>query len=130
MNASKSPGGSIYPYYYKGGEVHCLKYGSFFKDQDKLIALMKEEERFVQSTNKQLRIWIDLYETKITKEVLTELVHSLNRMNNHIRKLTIVGLSFYSRLRLNKLIHRNKFTNLNVKYFVDPEDAKTWLVGE
>jgi hypothetical protein len=130
MNVSKSPGGSMYPYYYKGGEVHCLKYGSFLKDHDRLFALMKEEERFVQSTNKQLRIWIDMYETKITKEVLFELVQSLHRMNNHILKLTIVGLSLYSRWRLNKLIHRNKFTELNVKYFVDPEDAKTWLVSE
>lgn len=30
----KSPGGSLFPYYYKGGEIHCLKYGSKYKNEE------------------------------------------------------------------------------------------------
>jgi hypothetical protein len=28
---SGSPGGSLCPYYYKGGELHPLKYGSYLR---------------------------------------------------------------------------------------------------
>lgn len=43
----RSPGGSTYPYYYKGGEIHCLKYGSKYKNHEKLFELMKLEEEFI-----------------------------------------------------------------------------------
>jgi hypothetical protein len=32
---NRSPSGSICPYYYMGGELHPLKYGSYFKDKEK-----------------------------------------------------------------------------------------------
>ncbi|CAH0119957.1 hypothetical protein PAE9249_02466 [Paenibacillus sp. CECT 9249] len=130
MKSIKSPGGSMYPYFYKGGEVHCLKYGGFLKNKHRLFALMREEEEFIRRTNKQLRIWIDLYETKVTKEVLIELIQSLKRINHHIQKLTIVGLPLITRWKLDRLIKGDKSTGLNITYFKDPEDAKTWLVNE
>ncbi|WP_052759664.1 hypothetical protein [Paenibacillus sp. DMB20] len=57
----KSPGGSIFPYYYKGGEIHCLKYGNKYKDEEKLFELMKQEEDFIIKTNKKLKIWVDMH---------------------------------------------------------------------
>lgn len=62
----KSPGGSEYPYYYKGGEIHCLKYGSKYKEHDKLFKLMRLEADFIKQINKKQRIWIDLYKTSIS----------------------------------------------------------------
>jgi hypothetical protein len=47
----KSPGGSLFPYYYKGGEIHCLKYGNKYKDHEKLYPV-DEIRRGVYSTNK------------------------------------------------------------------------------
>ncbi|MBH5317663.1 hypothetical protein I6N90_07595 [Paenibacillus sp. GSMTC-2017] len=114
----------------KGGEVHCLKYGSFFKEHIRLFETMKAEEAFIKQTNKSLRIWIDLYDTKITREVLVELVESLNRIGKHIHKLTIVGLNFRTKWMLNSLIKKHDYHYLSIAYFVDPEDAKTWLVNE
>ena len=55
----KSPGGSLFPYYYKGGEIHCLKYGSKYKKYEELFELMRLEEEFIFKANKKLRIWID-----------------------------------------------------------------------
>jgi hypothetical protein len=59
MVSVKSPGGSMFPYYYKGGEIHCLKYGSMYKDGERLFKLMKEEEAFIIEANRKLKIWVD-----------------------------------------------------------------------
>jgi hypothetical protein len=73
MALVKSPGGSIFPYFYKNGELHCLKYGSFYEYEEALVQLMKKEEEFRDRGN---------------------------------------GFSFA------------------IRHYSDPEEAKTWLVGE
>lgn len=119
----------MFPYYYKGGEIHCLKYGSTYKDHAKLYDLMKCEEEFIQQTNKKLRIWIDLYKTNITDELLEKLVVNLLNINEHIKKLSIVGLSRINQFRIKrKLSQRN--IQFPVTFYSDPEEAKTWLVSE
>jgi hypothetical protein len=131
MKGVKSPGGSTFPYYYKGGEIHCLKYGSYFKDQEKLFAVMKAEENFIIKTNRQLRIWVDFYETRKTKRVFAEFLESLNLLGNQIIKLSIVGFSFLDKWRFKKLKKQIGMKDtIPIKYFNDPEDAKTWLVSE
>jgi hypothetical protein len=131
MYTQKSPGGSIFPYYYKGGEIHCLKYGSFFSNEEALFALMKAEEDFIMKPNRRLRIWVDFYETFLIEKVLIEFVESICRLSKHIIKLSIVGCSFKDKWRLRKLLKKSGIESLIViKYFSDPEDAKTWLVRE
>lgn len=125
----KSPGGSEYPYYYKGGEIHCLKYGSKYKDQDKLFNIMRQEEEFIKQTNKKLRIWIDLYKTSTTSIVLQELAQNLININEQIVKISFVGLSGFSKWRLKRLLKRLDI-NYPISFYSDPEDAKTWLVNE
>ena len=39
----KSPGGSIYPYYFKGGQLFGLHYGSFHENEAGLLARMHAE---------------------------------------------------------------------------------------
>ncbi|SEB11387.1 hypothetical protein [Paenibacillus sp. 276b] len=90
----KSPGGSIFPYYYKGGEIHCLKYGSKHKDQDKLFDVMRQEEAFILGINKKLKVWVDMYETKITKGVLDQLICNINNLKDHVDKLSFVGKGY------------------------------------
>jgi len=59
---NKSPSGSICPYYYMGGELHPLKYGSYCCDKEKLFTVIKAEEDFILKSSGQnnRRIWIDL----------------------------------------------------------------------
>jgi len=128
---NKSPGGSVFPYYYKGGEVHCLKYGSFFEKKDELFALMQAEEQFIAETNRKLKIWVDFYQTAKTKEVLLEFVHNLQRLSGYISKLSIVGFSASDRWRLRSALRKSGIElTMPLKFFSDPEDAKTWLVQE
>ncbi|WP_426452783.1 hypothetical protein ACP26L_12185 [Paenibacillus sp. S-38] len=131
MYSIKSPGGSLFPYYYKGGEIHCLKYGSFYSDQGGLLALMKEEEAFVAETRRRLEIWVDFYKTDLPDRVLDEFAASIGRLSPHISKLAIVGCSITARLKLAGRLKRTKGASaLPLRFFGDPEEAKTWLVGE
>jgi predicted HTH transcriptional regulator len=125
----KSPGGSIYPYYYKGGEIHCLKYGSKYKNEEKLFELMKEEEVFIFNTNKKLKIWVDMYKTTITNRVLQELTNNVYNLKDHIDKLSFVGLSGINTWRLRIRI-KNLGMDKRISFYSDPEDAKTWLINE
>ncbi|OZB96207.1 hypothetical protein [Paenibacillus sp. XY044] len=126
----KSPGGSTYPYYYKGGEIHCLKYGSKYKNHDQLFALMRQEEAFIfQHSNKKLKIWVDFYKTSVTKSVIQELIHNMDRLNARIQKLSFVGLSGVNRWRVRRGLKKLK-PDYMVSYFSDPEEAKTWLIRE
>lgn len=125
----KSPGGSIFPYYYKGGEIHCLKYGNHYSDEAKLFELMKLEEAFIMETNKKLKIWIDMYKTSITDRVLHEIINNLTNINDYIVKLSFVGLSRWDEWRIKRRIRKAGFKHL-ISFYSDPEEAKTWLVSE
>ncbi|MBT2288325.1 STAS/SEC14 domain-containing protein [Paenibacillus albidus] len=124
----KSPGGSIFPYYYKGGEIHCLKYGSFHSNSESLFSLMKAEEAFILGQHRRLAIWVDLYETQLTREVMLEFADNLIRLQSRIRKLAIVG-DYGNIHRLRRFLRKQdpKFT-IPIQYYDDPEEAKTWLV--
>lgn len=125
----KSPGGSEFPYYYKGGEIHCLKYGSMYNDHEKLINLMRLEEDFIGQFNQKFRIWIDLYKTSTPTNVLQELMRNLENMQDRVIKISFVGLNGISRWRLKRMFRQRKI-RYPISFYSDPEDAKTWLIHE
>lgn len=130
---SKSPSGSLCPYYYMGGELHPLKYGSFFTDKNRLLEVMKAEEKFVLASSGQYnrRIWIDLYETQLDDEVINALVLHIKAIRQKIFKLCLVGCSFSDKRKIKTQLTRNQIDIAEQsKYFSDPEKAKQWLVGE
>jgi hypothetical protein len=131
MVLKKSPGGSIFPYAYKGGELFGLHYGSFHADGERLLALMKAEEQFITGLRGQFPLWVDFYETKLTDKILVEFLESVNRLRAHIIKLAIVGCSWWDKNRITRLGKKfNIHLPMAVRFFDDPEVAKTWLVGE
>jgi hypothetical protein len=131
MPLKKSPGGSLFPYPYKGGELFGWHLGSFGKDEDGVISRMKAEEIFLLQQNKSMGLWIDFYQTRLTDRVIGELIEMLGHTHQLILKLGLVGCSTLDRWRINRLIKKTgSLSKLPVKYFEDPEDAKTWLVSE
>ena len=131
MLLKKSPGGSIFPYYYKGGTLFGLHYGSFFDDEAALLRRMRAEEHFITDSVRQTPLWIDFYETRLTDSVLNELIGSLLRLQGHITKLALVGCSFWDKRRLMKRLKKSsREFPMPVRFFSDPEEAKTWLVSE
>ncbi len=130
MGTQLSPGGSTFPYYYKGGEIHSLKYGSFYGNEVPLLELMANEEAFIAAKpNRKLSIWVDFYKTRITDTVLAGFIESMSRLHNNITKLAVVGLSFRDKWRFRRVAKRTAALPFAVRFFSDPEQAKTWLVG-
>ncbi|MEC0242630.1 hypothetical protein P4H66_22720 [Paenibacillus dokdonensis] len=125
----KSPGGSMFPYYYKGGEIHCLKYGSKYDNEESLFKLMEQEQEFIFNINRKLKIWVDFYETTITDRVLQEFINHLQRINDRIDKISIVGLTGFNLWRIKRKIKKSGI-NLIISFYKDPEDAKTWLIHD
>jgi hypothetical protein len=131
MALKRSPGGSIFPYYYKNGELFGAHFGSFFDNEKALLARMKAEEEFFLNENKQLPYWVDFYESRLSDKVLLEFCHSISHMQNIITRLAIVGCSFRDRFRLRRLFKKKGLTfPMPIRFYSDPEVAKSWLIGE
>ena len=131
MAVKNSPGGSYFPYYYKGGELYCLHLGSYFSNEAAAIAMLKAEQEFLKSERRRIGVWMDFYETKLTDKVIKEFVATLNDLHDQITKLGLVGCPLIARWKINRLIRSSaSLSSLPVRYFDDPEDAKTWLVGK
>ena len=129
----KSPSGSLCPYYFMGGELHPLHYGSYFNDKKRLFEIIRAEEDFILSSSgtNNRRIWIDLYETTLDGEVIDFLVNHLKVIRHKIFKLCLVGCSFSGRQKLkSKMKQEDMDLFSQTQYFSDPEKAKQWLVRE
>lgn len=128
----KSPGGSTFPYYYKGGEIHGLKYGSFYSEEERLFAVMDAEADFIRKRPAQrLRAWVDFYETVLSDEVLLHFAHNILSFQDQLIKLAVAGFSSGDRARLKRLMKKEGLAFMvPVRFFDDPEDAKTWLVAD
>ena len=66
MPLKKSPGGSLFPYPYKGGELFGWHLGGFGSNEDGVISRMKAEEIFFIQQNRSIGLWIDFYQTRLT----------------------------------------------------------------
>ena len=131
MPLKTSPGGSIFPYPYKGGELFGLHLGSFGRNEAGVLARMQAEQAFLLEQNRRIAIWMDFYETRITGRVVAGLVSYLEHTHALVSRLGLVGCSGLERWRIDRAIRRSaQLGALQVKYFRDPEDAKTWLVSE
>jgi len=131
MQTQKSPSGALFPYYYKNGELFGLHLGSYFLNEDGVIAMMKAEAAFFTGQHRQLGLWIDFYETKLTNRVIEEFIEMLKQMSPRVTKLGIVGASSIARWKIKRLIRKTAvLASLPVRYYEDPEEAKTWLVSE
>ena len=131
MVLKKSPGGSIFPYYYKNGELFGAHFGSFFEDEAGLIELIHAEVDFFREGHKQLPYWVDFYESRLTDRVLVEFCQGIDQLAGCITRLAIVGCSRKDQKRLEQTAEANgiRFA-MPVRFFKDPEAAKSWLVGE
>lgn len=125
---TKSPSGALSPYYYKGGYFHGIHYGSYFKDSQALLSMIKEEEYFILNSPQRRRVLIDLYETGLTKELTLQIVEHIERMKHKIVKLAITT-DKRSLHKLQKAFRKNPILGDGQLYFcTDMEKAKTGLV--
>jgi hypothetical protein len=76
-------------------------------------------------------MWIDFYETRLTDQILIGFLHSMSRLQHQISRLAIVGCSWKDQWRIRRLAKKLALgLPVSIKFFCDPEIAKTWLVSE
>jgi hypothetical protein len=92
MSTKQSPGGSIFPYYFKDGELFGMHLGSFFNDGTAMIKRMQAEEEFIRIENYSLPLWIDFYQTKLSDGVLVEFSKSMLRLQAFEKHAAAAGL--------------------------------------
>jgi len=129
----KSPSGSLCPYYYKGGELHPLHYGSYHDNLIELTNIMAAEEKFILSSagNRNRRIWVDLYETNLTEDMIGKLAQHIAGISIKTSKIAFVGCSKRTLKKVNKYLEKLKCRFAGqIRLFSDPELAKSWLVSE
>jgi hypothetical protein len=131
MLSKKSPSGAMFPYYYKNGELFGMHLDSYEDQEDDLIAMMKAEETFLLEQSHPLAgMWLNFYGTRLTERVLNQLTEMICHFQPRITKLALVGCSFWDRRKINKLFQEAGVGGqLLVRFYSDPEEAKTWLVG-
>ena len=81
--------------------------------------------------NHSLPVWMDLYQTRLTDQIIDALIEFLRQTGKRTLKLGLVGCSFTDERRINRRLKESgDLAGLPVKFFSDPEAAKTWLVSE
>lgn len=131
MRSKNAPDGALFPYYYKNGELFGLHLGSFGADEDRVIARMKADELFFLEQHHSIGMWLDLCQTKMTDRVIGELIQFLEHTRHLTLKMALVGCSMIDRWRISRAIKKAKsLSDLPIRYYDDPEEAKTWLVTE
>ena len=131
MLTKQSPGGSNFPYYFRGGELYGIHSGSYFSDEPGFLGMLKAEEEFLKSQHRSIGVWFDLYETRLTGRAIEEIVETIDHLKDQITKLALVGCSYFARWKIGRRMKESaSLSTLPVRFFDDPEEAKSWLVGK
>src|ERR1043166_7348750 len=131
MLLQKSPSGAIFPYYYKNGELFGMHLGSYFSKEQEVVAMMNAEETFLALHHRPMGLWIDFYDTELTDRVIESFIEMIEHMRPQITKLALVGCSLVARWKINRIVKKSVcLASFPVRYYEDPEEAKTWLVSE
>ena len=131
MLLQKSPSGAIFPYNYKNGELFGMHLGSYFSNEEEVIAMMQAEETFLTLRHQPMGLWIDFYDTELTDRVIEAFIEMIKHIRPQVSKLALVGCSMIARWKINRFVKKSAcLSSLPIKYYEDPEEAKTWLVSE
>jgi hypothetical protein len=105
--------------------------GSYEKDETGIIAMMQAEQEFFLAQNRKMGVWLDLYETHLSIPVIDALLQMVDHLQSRISKLSLVGVSRLDRWKIQRRLKAAGMSwNFPLRYYRDPEEAKTWLVNE
>lgn len=125
-----SPSGSLDTYYFMGGILNPIHYGSYFNDMDAFCDIMAAEEAHILASRKTRRINVDLYETNLTPAVRQKLCQHFARISSRITKLGIYGADAATRRALKKHLIKGGCLGAGQLWFHrDPEVLKAWTVA-
>lgn len=92
-------------------------------------AILMEEEFILKSPERRKNL-IDLYETKLSKELIEKIAGHIERLRPNIVKPAIAS-NLKSLCQLRKALNKKTWLAAGALYFsTDMEAAKTWLVSD
>lgn len=125
-----APSGSLDTYYFNGGILNPIHYGSYFNDMEAFCRMMEAEEAHIMASRQTRRINVDMYETHLTAEVRRLLCGHFARMASRITKLGIYGADAATRRALKKHLVKGGHLGAGQLWFHDdPEVLKAWTVA-
>ena len=131
MPTQQSPSGANFPYYYKHGELFGMHLESYGGDEVGVVAMLKAETAFLLKQNCRMGAWINFYGTTLSDLVIDGLVEMITRIRPSVTKLALVGCGWLSRWKIRRRLAKTVgISGPPVRFFSDPEEAKTWLVSE
>ncbi len=131
MPTKQSPSGANFPYYYKNGELFGMHLESYGADSVGVVAMLKAETAFILRQNFRMGAWINFYGTTISDAVIEGLAEMATRIHPSATRLALVGCGWLSRWKIRRRLAKAQgLDGLPVRFFSDPEEAKTWLVSE
>jgi len=126
----KTPSGANFPYYYKNGALHGIHFADYKDDIVALLRILEKEQAFIVNQNITSTTWLDCYYIKYSKEVFLGICSFLEKLSNKLTRCAFVGLGIKYKIRIYYFIKKTKINDLQIRYYNDPEIAKTWLVGK
>ncbi len=114
---------------HKGKEIYFVDYSNI-KNNDEFLKTIKEtnefREQLVSQGKKDLLMLVDVSGSYVYGEVL-DAIKKAGRMTKAItRKEAVVGITGSKKILLQIV---QTFTNMKLKVFDNPGDAKDWLVS-
>jgi hypothetical protein len=101
--------------------------GSFKNDEAGVIERIKAEEVFFFRQRKKMGLWIDFFHTELSGRVMEEFGRFVLHAGEYISRLAMARVPFVSRLKFSKCLKGN---SIPIRYYSDPEEAKSWLVAD
>lgn len=114
---------------HKNCEIHCCHLDGYGDNFEALTARMKIiEEMFCQKPhNSKFRIWYNVDENDLAKNMMDSIVGSLKQFDNRIYKIAFIGLKGMIKLRFERKL-KKLHMNMPRAYFTDADKAKDWLI--
>ncbi len=111
--------------HYKGGEIwieHLDGMNSVQDVKDKFCKDLKE----ISKLSVPSFIVVNLYETKVSKELITFILEAFTSLEKRIQKVVFIGLKFKTRWYVKR---KSKSLNFIIHCMDDFEESKSWLIG-
>lgn len=114
---------------YRNGEILCLLLGNLGTDIETIKERVKMNEDACKKPSSSSIVLYDVINTSLSDEVVKEIVESLIRLKDSIRRIAFIGGTWTERRKLKRNITmQSELKHIQFKYLTDMEPGKEWLI--
>ena len=114
---------------HRGGEYISINISSLSLDKNELWETIERAEKYLIKPFVTSNVALQILNTNLSVREIEKVVKWLNKMNNDIHRLALIGANFLDRLRFKRIFNKTS-SSINFRFIYDWETAKDWLVGK